>query len=888
MATDLPNDEVSESLEAFKSVVDFPEILLELTRTSSLQTVVKCLVKLVDAYLSFEACYIDISPSNRHTSKPYFTWSPDSGKSTPDVFPEGFLNFEDLFAVEGEIPEDGKLLSAKVLSEICSSKIQELHSCSRALFYPILENGQHLVNILIFAREGDDYDSKDLDIVKYLATCVSGALERIITTEKLKEQKQIASIFSDLGEELAACSTPQEVADKILAISDELLGWDASFVSTYVAKHDFLHAVRAYDISNGKKAPVKHALMGTRPSEFIRPVLWGKPQIILRKAGDLDSTVKPVPYGETQKRSMSLIFVPMRFRGETVGLLSIQSYKVNAYRPADLEIIQALADHCASALSNSKARSELSQAKQELELRVERRTHDLKQTNYELEKEIAHRKETEENLKRSFTVLQQVIDMAGGVAYEIDYTDKRLHFMETKHLKLLGLDKESISLRRFDDRVVNRELVDQDPQVDYNEYRRSFRMGNINIFRADIEFKVDQDRTVWLNDCCLPAETRGGRVLTGVGFLLDITDRKLREIQSRDIAQKELLDLKKENVTLKRHLLSTDLQNPKAFTDIVTNDSGMKTIFLYAESIANTSQPVLITGETGVGKELLARAIHDVSKRKGSFISVNVAGIDDQSFADTLFGHSRGAFTGAHSQRKGLVAMADQGTLFLDEIGDLSPASQTKLLRLLQENEYYQLGSDKVHSSSCRIAAASNQDLSTLVEKGAFREDLFYRLQTHHVYLPPLRERRGDVPLLVNHFFRQAKTKLKFDDIQLPREIYDIMEQYRFPGNVRELEGLVFNLVAESRGTILDVDLLSQKLLAHQQSAGFISDQTGKCHLKFDEFPSLKNITVTLIREALNRTGGNQTKAAPLLGITQQSLNRRVNRLKSEGIDFSQ
>jgi DNA-binding NtrC family response regulator len=213
-----------------------------------------------------------------------------------------------------------------------------------------------------------------------------------------------------------------------------------------------------------------------------------------------------------------------------------------------------------------------------------------------------------------------------------------------------------------------------------------------------------------------------------------VEDERLVSAVHRALAFREL---KRENMALKQHILSDALERPEAFAGIVTRNKKMLAIFQYIESIAQTSQPVLIRGETGVGKELIARVLHELSGLKGQFVAVNVAGLDDSVFSDTLFGHAKGAFTGAESERQGLIQRASGGTLFLDEIGDLSPASQVKLLRLLQENEFFPLGRDDTKRADSRIVASTNADLWELQKSGKFRKDLNFRLGTHRIYVPP-------------------------------------------------------------------------------------------------------------------------------------------------------
>ena len=312
------------------------------------------------------------------------------------------------------------------------------------------------------------------------------------------------------------------------------------------------------------------------------------------------------------------------------------------------------------------------------------------------------------------------------------------------------------------------------------------------------------------------------------------------------------------------------------FAPIVTRDRKMLTIFRYMEAIAPTSQAVLVTGETGTGKELIARALHDASDRSGSFITINVAGLDDIMFSDTLFGHSRGAFTGADRDRKGLIDSAGGGTLFLDEIGDLSTSSQVKLLRLLQENEYYQLGSDKKMLSSARVVVATNSSLEDKLKNGSFRADLYYRLCSHHIHLPPLRERLNDIPPLVEHFARQAAKELSRVNPTVTADSLDMLGRCDFPGNVRELKGMVSNAVAVSRGGVLHFPRLRPRCsitLPPPAAVEFSNlPRTG------GRLPTLKEADDFLIREALRLTSGNQRAAATMLGISRQALNKRLIR----------
>ncbi len=335
---------------------------------------------------------------------------------------------------------------------------------------------------------------------------------------------------------------------------------------------------------------------------------------------------------------------------------------------------------------------------------------------------------------------------------------------------------------------------------------------------------------------------------------------------------------------LREHLLSGKVNMPEAFKAIITRDQVMYSLFQYAESIAVTSWPVLITGETGTGKELVAHALHELSGRGNhAFVPVNVAGLDDNMFADTLFGHTRGAFTGADAERRGLIEQASKGTLFLDEIGDLEQQSQVKLLRLLQEREYYPLGSDVRKVTDARVVVATNRPLEEMLREGRFRRDLYYRLRTHHLHLPPLRERRGDLPLLLDAFAGEAARQLKRAAPVCDQEVISLLKRYDFPGNVRELESIVIDAVSRATNGNLSAELLRQCMTTSAAFAeapevpGERDDLSLESYLE-EEFPTLKEMNEILIEKALQRTDGNQTSAAKLLGISRQALNKRLKR----------
>lgn len=339
----------------------------------------------------------------------------------------------------------------------------------------------------------------------------------------------------------------------------------------------------------------------------------------------------------------------------------------------------------------------------------------------------------------------------------------------------------------------------------------------------------------------------------------------------------------KEMDSLRQHLFTSGIDNKDAFSSFITNDRKMHAIFRYIEVIAEGKQPVLITGETGVGKELVAILTHNMSGCKGPFVAVNTSGLDDTMFSDTIFGHRKGAYSGAEQAREGLILKASEGTLFLDEIGDLSLPSQVKLLHLMQDGMFYQLGSDLPARCSARIIAATNRDLNKLISSGVFRKDLYYRLRYHHIHIPPLRERPSDIPLLVEHFLEEAAKSLGKKKPFAPPELLTLLSAYHFPGNIRELKAMVFDAVIRHKSGILSMDSFKDVIKEEHippSSAGFLSAAADENLLQdiFGHFPKLKETEAFLIEKALKLSKGNQGIAASLLGITRQALNRRINR----------
>ncbi len=336
----------------------------------------------------------------------------------------------------------------------------------------------------------------------------------------------------------------------------------------------------------------------------------------------------------------------------------------------------------------------------------------------------------------------------------------------------------------------------------------------------------------------------------------------------------EVSALRDENLQLREAL-----DQKFAFDNIVGRSSGMQEIFHTIARVAPTRATVLLCGESGVGKDLIARAIHHHSPRRDQpFVKINCTALPENLMESELFGYEKGAFTGANTTKPGKFEQADTGTVFLDEIGDVPPAIQVKLLRILQEREFERLGSNKTRRIDVRVVAATNADLRAALEQGRFREDLYYRLNVLPLNIPPLRDRREDIPFLARHFMRKLAPDLGSPAVEISDGAMQKLMAYHWPGNVRELENVIERSLVLGGGETLrpeDIRLDMAPASARPAAANsFLPDG-----LTLDEYEQ------SLIRESLRRANGNKSQAARLLGLTRNALRYRLSQMGVEDKD---
>jgi len=328
--------------------------------------------------------------------------------------------------------------------------------------------------------------------------------------------------------------------------------------------------------------------------------------------------------------------------------------------------------------------------------------------------------------------------------------------------------------------------------------------------------------------------------------------------------------LNQQRLVREQRFLPTDTAEDLPLETVIGNSPKMLEIYKLVARVARTDTTVLIQGESGTGKELIARAIHTHSHRaEKPYVAVNCAALPEGLLETELFGHTKGAFTGAWSSKKGLFLEAEGGTCFLDEIGDITPSLQAKLLRVLQEHEVRPVGGAETIKIDVRILAATNKDLETLVKAGRFREDAFYRLHVVTINLPPLREHPEDIPLLANHFIKTACHHAKKSVSGISKEAMEILTHYHWPGNIRQLENVIERAVTLTTNNVLMPSDISEDLSLKEADHPLSSSEA---------LLTLEEMKRQYVEQILNQTGGNQSKAAEVLGINRKTLYRLSKR----------
>jgi formate hydrogenlyase transcriptional activator len=553
----------------------------------------------------------------------------------------------------------------------------------------------------------------------------------------------------------------------------------------------------------------------------------------------------------------SVCNLPLTTAHQRLGVLSLTSDKPGVYDHLDLEFAQLVAAQIAIAMEAQRYRDQLT------------RERDRSQLLLEINNTLVSNLNLRDLLSEISACLRKVIphDVAGLALYDSDTNKLRASALEFPSNEDLFIENELIPLEG------------SLPGLAFTT--RQTVIGNAKHLEERPAAKRFRDAGV-KSGCSAPviSHDRALGVLTVASLQEDAFTEEDAELLGQVARQVAIavenalafreIDALKDKLAEEKLYLEEEIQTEYNFEEIIGNSSALRQVLKEVETVATTDSTVLIYGETGTGKELIARAIHNLSQRRDrTLVRVNCAAIPTGLLESEMFGHERGAFTGAIERRIGRFELADHGTIFLDEVEDIPLELQPKLLRVLQEHEFERLGSSRVIRVDVRVVAATNIDLQQWVAEKKFRSDLFYRLNVFPIALPPLRERRQDIPLLVNFFANKFAQQMKKTIDRIPVETMQVLTEYTWPGNIRELQNLIERAVILTRGTVLQIPLSELKQPA-QSSLDPLSAST------------LESVEREHILRVLRETAwviGGPNGAAARLGINRTTLNNRLRKL---------
>jgi len=564
--------------------------------------------------------------------------------------------------------------------------------------------------------------------------------------------------------------------------------------------------------------------------------------------------------------------LPLTTAHSKVGTLAFASKAPDIYTAEEVCFLSVVADQIALAFDNALHFDE-AQASQQLLLKKNERLELL----LELTNHVVSNLEFRDFLRAVVTSTRRVMG-CDGVGITLPDCD-------TTELRIFALD---FPLK--DESVQEEDLL----PVDDNVSRTVFRTGKLwcGSVQEARRMGMRGSRHPEIGTVCILPLVSRGRILGifgviqyednafagDIGFLSQIGNQ-IAIAAENALAFGEIRELR-DQLTKEKLYLEDEIRTEMNFSQIIGNSSSLRRVLKHVETVAPTDSTVLIYGETGTGKELIARAIHDLSPRRSKpFVKLNCAAIPTGLLESELFGHEKGAFTGAIAQRIGRFEVANGGTIFLDEIGEVPLELQTKLLRVLQEREFERLGSSRTLRTDARLIAATNRDLEVMVSEQKFRSDLFFRLNVFPVHVPPLRERQGDIPLLVRHFTQQFSRRMKKAMDKIPSASMDALCRYHWPGNIRELQNVIERAVIISTGPALSIDVSDLKLPKSDRTAersASSNSANGTLHNVLEETERQQ------IRKALRQSNwvvAGPNGAAAHLGMKRTTLQQRIHKL---------
>jgi formate hydrogenlyase transcriptional activator len=612
------------------------------------------------------------------------------------------------------------------------------------------------------------------------------------------------------------------------------------------------------------------------PEETLTLRVYERQEPVLRSTNELEPGCARLQAILKRLYIRSICALPLTTAHRKLGAITFASRQIDTYSPDEVRFVSEVAGYIALAFDDALNFAALRRTSEELQSKNDRLRLLLDVTN-----QVVSNLELRDLLRAISQDVRRVM--------QCDYAGLSLPEAENKQLRLYALDFPEGK------GFFHEELV---YSIEGSPSGTAFRTMNPLTLQSPFAGWLDSPiaqiavREGLKSVCCLPLISRNraiGVLVLGrlrddafsqadISFLSQVANQIALAVENA-LAYREIRELK-EQLSKEKLYLEDEIRTEMNFAQIIGNSASLRRVLKGVGTVAPTDSTVLIYGETGTGKELIARAIHDLSPRSSKpFVKLNCAAIPTGLLESELFGHEKGAFTGAIGQRIGRFEVADGGTIFLDEIGEIPLELQTKLLRVLQEREFERLGSSRTLRTDARLIAATNRDLQAMVREQKFRPDLFFRLDVFPVHVPPLRERQGDIPLLVRHFTEQLSRRMKKVMETVPSATMDALCRYQWPGNIRELQNVVERAVIISTGPVLSVDVsdlrFSKDTRTVEQSASPKSTNGGLQNV-------LEETERGHILEALQRCNwvvAGPSGAAARLGMKRSTLQKRIHKL---------
>jgi formate hydrogenlyase transcriptional activator len=613
------------------------------------------------------------------------------------------------------------------------------------------------------------------------------------------------------------------------------------------------------------------------PEETLTLWVYEQQEPLLRSTGEMEPR-----YGRLQailKRLniRSTCALPLTTAHRKLGVITFCSKQVDTYSPNDIRFVSQVTDYIALAFDDALNFAALQRASEELQSKNDRLRLLLDVTN-----QVVSNLELRDLLRAISQGVRRVM--------QCDYAGLSLQDAENKQLRLYALDFPEGKGFFHEELVYS---IEGSPSG--TAFRTMKPLTLQSPFAAWLDSPIAQIavREGLKSVCCLPLISRNraiGVLVLGrlrddafsqadISFLSQIANQIALAVENA-LAYREIRELK-EQLSKEKLYLEDEIRTEMNFAQIIGNSASLRRVLKGVGTVAPTDSTVLIYGETGTGKELIARAIHDLSPRRSKpFVKLNCAAIPTGLLESELFGHEKGAFTGAIAQRIGRFEVANGGTIFLDEIGEIPLELQTKLLRVLQEREFERLGSSRTLRTDARLIAATNRDLEAMVSDQKFRSDLFFRLNVFPVHVPPLRERQGDIPLLVRHFTQQFSRHMKKVMETIPSATMDALCRYHWPGNIRELQNVIERAVIISTGPALSVDVADLKFPKTNHPEERVAPPNSSTNGGLNHL--LEETERQQVLQALKQCNwvvAGPDGAAALLGVNRSTLQVRIRKL---------